>query len=111
MLLNMKKLRVLVNSLSEAETILHHAMYAIDSPAISALSCTPDYLGGLLEPTEKSLNDLNEAYNNYTSDTMKGKTLIRAAIHNAYFLAVYLICAKSTSNTSTDIGLADSKFL
>lgn len=98
-----------MNAISEAESILHHAMNAIDNPAISALTCTPDYLGGSLEPTEKSLNDLEEAYNNYISDTTKGKGLIRAAIHGAHLLALYLIYAKSTSNTSTDIGLADSK--
>lgn len=105
-----KKNYVIVNAISEAESILHHAMHAIDNPAISALTCTPDYLGSLLEPTEKSLNDLEEAYNNYISDTTKGKALIRTAIHGAYFLALYLIYAKSTSNTSTDIGLADRKF-
>ncbi|XP_018404600.1 PREDICTED: huntingtin-interacting protein 1-related protein-like [Cyphomyrmex costatus] len=43
-------------------------MHAIDNPAISALTCTPDYLGSLLEPTEKSFNDLEEAYNNYMLD-------------------------------------------
>lgn len=102
---------VSVNAISEAESILHHAMHAIDNPAISALTCTPDYLGDSLEPTEKSLNDLEEAYDNYMSDTTKGKTLIRAAVHGAYFLSLYLIYAKSTSNTSTDIGLADSKFI
>lgn len=99
-----------MNAISEAESILHHAMHAIDNPAISALTCTPDYLSTLLEPTEKSLNDLTEAYDNYISDTTKGKSLVRTAIHGAYFLALYLIYAKSTSNTSTDIGLADSKF-
>lgn len=104
-----RRLFVLVNAISEAESILHHAMHTIDNPAISALTCTPDYLGSLLEPIEKSCNDLEEAYNNYIIDTTKGKTLIRTSIHNAYFLALYLIYAKSTSNTSTDIGIADSK--
>ncbi|XP_070154452.1 huntingtin-interacting protein 1 isoform X1 [Polyergus mexicanus] len=98
---------LLLNAISEAESILHHAMHTIDTPAISALTCTPDYLENLLEPTEKSLNDLEETYKNYISDTTKGKALIRTAIHGAYFLALYLIYAKSTSNTSTDIGLAD----
>ncbi|KYQ59459.1 Huntingtin-interacting protein 1 [Trachymyrmex zeteki] len=98
---------LLLNAISEAESILHHAMHAIDNPAISALTCTPDYLGSLLEPTEKSFNDLEEAYNNYMLDTTKGKVLIRVAIRSAYFLALYLIYAKSTSNTSTDIGIAD----
>ncbi|XP_077256164.1 huntingtin interacting protein 1 isoform X1 [Temnothorax americanus] len=98
---------LLLNAISEAESILHHAMHTIDNPAISALTCTPDYLGSLLEPTEKSFNDLEEAYNNYVLDTTKGKALIRTAIHGAYCLALYLIYAKSTSNTSTDIGIAD----
>lgn len=98
-----------MNAISEAESILHHAMHTIDSPAISALTCMPDYLASLLVPTEKSFNDLEESYNNYMLDTTKGKVLIRTAIHSAYFLALYLICAKATSNTSTDIGIADSK--
>ncbi|EGI58752.1 Huntingtin-interacting protein 1 [Acromyrmex echinatior] len=98
---------LLLNAISEAESLLHHAMHAIDNPAISALTCTPDYLGSLLEPTEKSFNDLEEAFNNYMLDTTKGKVLIRTAVHSAYFLALYLIYAKSTSNTSTDIGIAD----
>lgn len=98
---------LLLNAISEAESILLHAMHAIDNPAISALTCTPDYLKDLLEPTEKTLNDLEEAYSNYASDTTKGKILIHSAIHSAYFLALYLIYAKSTSNTSTDISLAD----
>ncbi|KYM84715.1 Huntingtin-interacting protein 1 [Atta colombica] len=98
---------LLLNAISEAESILHYAMHAIDNPAISALTCTPDYLESLLEPTEKSFNDLEEAYNNYMLDTTKGKVLIRTAVHSAYFLALYLIYAKSTSNTSTDIGIAD----
>lgn len=84
-------------------------MNTIDNPAISALTCTPDYLGSLLEPTEKSFNDLEEAYNNYMLDTTKGKALIRTGLHSTYLLALYLIYAKSTSNTSTDIGVADSK--
>lgn len=99
-----------MNAISEAESILHHAMHTIDNPAISALTCTPDYLASLLEPTEKSFNDLEEAYDNYMLDTTKGKMLIRTAIRSAYFLALYLIYAKSTSNTSTDIVIADSKF-
>ncbi|XP_020287825.1 huntingtin-interacting protein 1 isoform X1 [Pseudomyrmex gracilis] len=98
---------LLLNAISEAESILQQAMHAIDNPAISALTCTPDYLGGLLEPTDKSLRDLQETYNDYISDTTKGKLLIRASIRSAYFLALYLIYAKSTSNTSTDIGSAD----
>lgn len=100
-----------MNAISEAESILQHAMHTIDNPAISALTCTPDYLGSLLEPTEKSFDNLDEAYSNYMLDTTKGKALIRTAVHGAYFLALYLIYAKSTSNTSTDIGTADSKSL
>lgn len=84
-------------------------MGAIDNPAMSDLTCTPQYLERLEESSLKSLDSLDSAYTGYVCDTTKGKTLIKSAIHVAYVLGLYLIHAKSTSNTSIDISLGDSK--
>ena len=98
-----------MNSISSAEGILLNASSAIENPAISTLTCTPDYLESLRNPSLQSLDDLESAFNVYTSDTKQGKQLIRSAINAAYALAIYLTHAKSTSNISTDITLGDSE--
>lgn len=89
--------------------ILLGAMHTIDNPAISAVTCTPDYFATLVSPMTQSLNDLKSAYNNYTADPEKRGELMKNAIHGVHLLAVYLIQAKSTSNTSTDIVFGDRK--
>ncbi|XP_043482205.1 huntingtin-interacting protein 1 isoform X2 [Leptopilina heterotoma] len=98
---------LLLKCLSEAETMLQNAMHAIDNPAISAVTCTPDYLATLLDPTKLSLKNLDTAYNNYIEDVKTRGELIRSSIHTAFILSVYLIQAKATSNTSTDITFGD----
>lgn len=97
-----------LNCICEAESILQHAMHMIDNPAITAVTCTPDYLRELINPTLNSLDDLDVSYGSYVNDVTKGKALIRSTIHASYMLALYLIHAKSTSNTATDIVLGDS---
>lgn len=96
--------------LSEAEAILQNAMHVVDNPAVSAVTCTPDYLGSLVKPTDDALNDLSIAYSNYMTDSSQRGQLIRNAIHTAYTLATYLMLAKFTSNTSKDIAFGDSKY-
>lgn len=90
--------------------MLQNAMHAIDNPAISAVTCTPDYLATLLDPTKLSLKNLDTAYNNYIEDVKTRGELIRSSIHTAFTLSVYLIQAKATSNTSTDITFGDSEY-
>lgn len=97
--------------LSEAEAILHNAMHVIDNPAVSAVTCTPDYLSSLVKPTDDALNNLSSAFTNYTADNSQRGQLIRNAINTAYSLATYLMQAKFTSNTSKDISFGDSKYL
>ncbi|XP_015598215.1 huntingtin-interacting protein 1 isoform X2 [Cephus cinctus] len=98
---------LLLNCISEAESILQNAIHAIDNPAISAVTCTPDYLRSQVEPTVQALEFLDTTYANYVTDTTQRGPLIRSIIHAAYILGVYLIHAKSTSNASTDIALGD----
>lgn len=98
---------LLLNSLSEAEAILQSAMHAIDNPAISAVTCTPDYLATLLEPTKLTLKNLDVAYGKYITDAKNRGELMRNSIRTAFAVAVYLMQAKATSNTSTDITFGD----
>lgn len=95
--------------LSEAEAILQNAMHVIDNPAVSAVTCTPDYLGSLVKPTDKALTNLSIAYTNYIVDHSQRGQLMCNSIHTAYTLAIYLMQAKFTSNTSKDISFGDSK--
>lgn len=88
---------------------MQYSLHAIDNPAMSDLTCTPQYLERLEEPTSKSLDALDVAYTGFVCDTTKGKALITSAIQVAYTLGLYIIHAKSTSNTSIDIALGDSK--
>lgn len=96
-----------VNCISEADLILQTAIHGIDNPAISAVTCTPDYLRSLVDPALQSLEELDTVYHNYLLDQSQRGQLARGAIHAAYVLAVYLIHAKSTSNTATDIAFGD----
>ncbi|KZC15117.1 PREDICTED: huntingtin-interacting protein 1 [Dufourea novaeangliae] len=98
---------LLLNCISEAEDILQYSLSAIDNPAMSDLTCTPQYLERLEESIVKSLDALDATYTGYVCDTTKAKMLIKTAIHVAYVLGLYLIHAKSTSNTSIDIALGD----
>ncbi|CAK9800304.1 Huntingtin-interacting protein 1 [Anthophora plagiata] len=98
---------LLLNCTSEAENIMQYSLNAVDNPAMSDLTCTPQYLERLEEPTLKALDTLDSSYTGYVCDTTNGKVLIKSAIHVAYLLGLYIIHAKSTSNTSIDIALGD----
>ncbi|XP_058794250.1 huntingtin-interacting protein 1 isoform X2 [Phymastichus coffea] len=98
---------LLLMCLSEAESILQNAMHVVDNPAVSAVTCTPEYLSSLVKPTDDALGNLSTAYSTYMTDTAQRGQLIRNAIHTAYTLSIYLMQAKFTSNTSKDISFGD----
>ncbi|XP_034948631.1 huntingtin-interacting protein 1 isoform X2 [Chelonus insularis] len=98
---------LIINCITSSETMIQNASSAIEIPAISALTCTPDYLETLVNPLIQSLSDLETAYKSYETDAKEGKLLIRSLIRATFSLSIYLIHAKSTSNTSTDISLGD----
>jgi hypothetical protein len=82
----------------------------VDNPLVSAVTCTPDYLGSLVQPTDKALNELSKAYDYFITDSSQSEQLIPKTIHTAHTLATYLMQAKFTSNTSKDISFGDSKY-
>lgn len=88
---------------------MQYSLSAIDNSAMSDLTCTSQYLEKLEDPILKSLDTLDAAYTGYVCDTTNGKVLIKSAIHVAYILGLYIIHAKSTSNTTSNIALGDSK--
>lgn len=98
---------LIITCITSSELIIQNTKNIIENPAMSALTCTPDYLESLISPSLKSLEDLLHDYKSYINDTKQGKQLIRSVISVAYNLSIYLINAKSTSNISTDISLGD----
>ncbi|XP_063972135.1 huntingtin-interacting protein 1 isoform X1 [Diachasmimorpha longicaudata] len=100
-------IELILNSISSAEQLLVTASITIESPSIAALTCTPDYLETQKHPALQALSDLDKSYKIYQEKLTDGKQLIKASMNSAYHLSLYLIHAKSTSNTSTDITMDD----
>ncbi|XP_044015037.1 huntingtin-interacting protein 1-like isoform X2 [Aphidius gifuensis] len=98
---------LIITCMTSSESIIKNAKNVIENPAMSALTCTPDYLESLVAPSLQSLEDLLHDFKSYKNDTKHAKQLVRSVISVAYNLSIYLIHAKSTSNISTDISLGD----
>ncbi|KAL7294579.1 hypothetical protein TKK_0012039 [Trichogramma kaykai] len=98
---------LLLKCLMEAEAILQNVMHVIDNPAVSAVTCTLEYLGSLVKPTDEALIELNSTYRNFINNQLLRKEIIHSAIHTAYTLATYIMLVKFTSNTSKDISIGD----
>ncbi|XP_011307276.1 huntingtin-interacting protein 1 isoform X2 [Fopius arisanus] len=100
-------IELILNSISSAEQLLLTTSITIESPSISALTCTPDYLETQRPSALQSLSDVERSYKIYQEKSTEGKQLIKSTLNFAYYLSLYLIHAKSTSNTSTDITIDD----
>lgn len=103
---NDKQLKELVSkSIETSEEILKHAIHEIDNPALTALTCSPDYLRSLtkncLEPLEYSM-ELSPT--DYTS-------IIITANKIAHRLSLYILQGRATCNTSPDITFGESNFI
>ncbi|XP_034241716.1 huntingtin-interacting protein 1 isoform X2 [Thrips palmi] len=103
--------RLLVACVREAEAIVERSIHEVDNPAISAVTCTPDYLGTLAVPLRDSVVELPalvpdsaKASSSYSSVFEK---LVCHIIRVAHLSADYVLHAKATSNTSPDIELGE----
>ncbi|XP_026271418.1 huntingtin-interacting protein 1 isoform X1 [Frankliniella occidentalis] len=102
---------ILVACISEAEVIVEKSVHEVDNPAISALSCTPDYFETLVVPLRDSIVALPTMVP-HSVETVIGnwsyfEKLIRHVIQMAHLSAAYTLQAKATSNTSPDIELGE----
>lgn len=94
---------LLVRCVSQAEEIVQRAVHEVDNPAISAVTCTPDYFRGLIEPVQNSLNNLGSSFQSYHSDPASIDGLVENVTCVAHLVSNYLLQGKTTSNTSPDI--------
>ncbi|XP_023722262.1 huntingtin-interacting protein 1 isoform X2 [Cryptotermes secundus] len=95
--------QLLVTCISQAEGVVQKSIHEVDNPAISAVTCTPDYFRGLIEPVQNSLNDLGSSYKSFYSNSAAIDNLVQNVICVAQLVANYILQGKTTSNTSPDI--------
>ncbi|VEN49602.1 unnamed protein product [Callosobruchus maculatus] len=91
-----KKLRELVSSsISNSEDILKHAIDELDNPALTALTCSPDYLRSL---TKGCMDCLEESL-----AVKEPARVVNTASRIAHRHAIYILQGRATCNASPDI--------
>lgn len=100
-----EKLKEIVSkSLINSQEILTHAIDEVDNPALTALTCTPDYLKSLKNDCVSALQTTVQlSFEDYSS-------VIVAANVIAHRLANFIVQGRATCNTSPDINFGESKY-
>lgn len=88
---------VMLACIGEAEFTMKKAIDEVENPALSAVTCSPDYFRTL---TESSVSALNSAT---TVTHAQPAQLSVVASRVAHVLSVYIVQGRATSNTSPDI--------
>ncbi|XP_072396546.1 huntingtin-interacting protein 1 isoform X3 [Diabrotica undecimpunctata] len=92
---------IVTKSLESSEDILRHAIDEIDNPALTALTCSSDYLRSLTEGCKSSLEESTNITNNdYVS-------IVTVANRIAHRHATYILQGRATCNTSPDISFGE----
>lgn len=103
---------IFVAFVKEAESIVERSIHEVDNPAISAITCTPDYLSSLAGPLRESVAQLPDLCPGSSeaarSDWFSFEKLICHVIRTSHLSAAYVLHAKATSNTSPDIELGEN---
>ncbi|XP_019870128.1 huntingtin-interacting protein 1 isoform X2 [Aethina tumida] len=97
-----EKLKEIVSkSLINSQEILTHAIDEVDNPALTALTCTPDYLKSLKNDCVGALQTTVQlSFEDYSS-------VIVAANVIAHRLANFIVQGRATCNTSPDINFGE----
>jgi hypothetical protein len=69
-----------------------------------------DYFRGLIEPVQRSLNDLGSSFASFYSNPEAIDNLVPNVMRVAQLLANYILRGKTTSNTSPDIEFGERKY-
>jgi huntingtin interacting protein 1 len=94
---------MVAHCLESSEKILRNALDEVDNPALTALSCSPDYLRGLTKGCLMSLeyeNNLVKCNDSYVVVTANEMT---------HRIAVFVLLGTATGNKSPDINFGESK--
>lgn len=102
---------LLVACVKESEGIVERSMHEVDNPAISAVTCTPDYLSTLAVPLRDSVAEIPavvpDSFSADGSSFSVFEKLVCHIVRMAHLSADYVLHAKATSNTSPDIELGE----
>ncbi|XP_050515261.1 huntingtin-interacting protein 1 isoform X3 [Diabrotica virgifera virgifera] len=92
---------IVTKSLESSEDILRHAIDEIDNPALTALTCSSDYLRSLTDGCKSSLEESTKiTSNDYVS-------IVTVANRIAHRHATYILQGRATCNTSPDISFGE----
>lgn len=94
--------RLVTSSVQESEEILKHAISEMDNPALSGLTCNPDYLNLL---SNGCRDCLDAALTVEQNDSVQ---IVVLASRIAHRHSLYLIEGRATSNASPDIMFGES---
>ncbi|KAH1003226.1 hypothetical protein HUJ05_011159 [Dendroctonus ponderosae] len=92
---------LLSHAISTGEALLRHAIHEVDNPAITALTCSPDYLRSLTPGCRQALSGSSRL------DLQEHASVATSAICIAHRLAVFILQGRATCNTSPDIAFGE----
>ncbi|XP_066157361.1 huntingtin-interacting protein 1 isoform X2 [Euwallacea fornicatus] len=99
---NQLKLQMIVrSSIENNEDILRHAIHEVDNPAITALTCSSDYLQSLTKDCRKVLMESTKL-----TFTDHAKVITTANVI-AHTHSMYILQGRATCNTSPDIAFGE----
>ncbi|XP_060528156.1 huntingtin-interacting protein 1 isoform X2 [Cylas formicarius] len=88
-------------SVENCEKILRHAIHEVDNPALTALTCSPDYLRSLTAGCRETLEEsLNVSFTDHAA-------IITTSNKIAHRHAIYILQGRATCNTSPDISFGE----
>lgn len=93
---------ILKKSIEENDNIIKNAVHEVDNPALSAVTCSPDYLKNLMEGCLECLQAAFCLSQNNPADLVVGANRIAAK------LSMFIVQGRATSNKSPDILLGES---
>ncbi|XP_037077183.1 huntingtin-interacting protein 1-like [Pollicipes pollicipes] len=91
--------RTLVDCVTAAEQMVQRSLDEFDNPMFSAVTCTPEYLLGQIEPLLEALEPVAGAGD--------GPELLGRLLSFAHMAGQFLLHGKATSNTSPNIQLGE----
>ncbi|CAG9862977.1 unnamed protein product [Phyllotreta striolata] len=92
---------MVIKCVESSENILKHAIEEVDNPALTALTCSPDYLRSLTNGCKESLHESTNVSSTNYSD------IVTVANRLAHRHATYILQGRATCNTSPDISFGE----
>ncbi|KRT86932.1 hypothetical protein AMK59_938, partial [Oryctes borbonicus] len=88
---------IIAKSVNESKNVINNAIQEIENPALSAVTCSPDYFKSLSQGCLESLEEVNRLSYSQPSE------IVRTSIRLSHRYATFLLQGRATSNSSPDI--------